>query len=79
MKIFNIPDTEKFLDLVEESCGDVTLHLPDGGRLNLKQNYVARQFLQLMNPGPSGLCISLSNSADTPAFMRYMMEAGMKN
>lgn len=79
MKIFSIPDTEGFLDLVQESRGDVTLRLPGGDQLDLKQDRDAQQFFQMMHPGQSGLQISLSNPADAPAFIRYMMEAGMSN
>ena len=35
MKIFSIPDTNRFLDLVGKSRGDVTLHLPDGSQVEL--------------------------------------------
>lgn len=76
MTIFSIPDMGKFLNLVEKSQGTVMLHLPDGNRLDLKQNHAALQIFQMMRPGKSGLRISLSNAEDTPAFIRYMMEAG---
>ena len=75
MKLFSIPDAGSFLNLVNSSQGDVTLHLPDGNRLNLKRSHTAQQLFQIMHPGQSGLQISLSNSADTPAFIRYMMDA----
>lgn len=76
MKIFSVPDMGKFLDLVEMSQGDVTLHLPEGGQLNLKQGRAAQELVRTMSPGQSGLHITLSNRADTPAYIRYMMEAG---
>lgn len=66
---------KSFLDLVKESQGDVTLHLPDGNQLNLKKSPATQQLFQIMCPGQSGLQISLSDSADTPAFLRYMAEA----
>lgn len=78
MRIFSIPDTGSFLNLVRRSQGDVILHLPDGNKLNLKQNHTAQQVLQILCPGQSGLQISLSSSADAPAFIRYMMEAGVR-
>ena len=37
MKIFSIPDTNRFLNLVGKSRGDVTLHLPDGSQVELKR------------------------------------------
>lgn len=76
MKLFSIPDTASFLELVEKSRGDVTLHLPDGDQVDLKRSHAARQLLRLIRPGQSGLDIRLSDSADMPGFMQYMMEAG---
>lgn len=74
MVIFSIPNTEKFLNLVEKSHGDVTLHLPDGGQADLKRSHVARELFRMINPGQSGLQIGLTDSADTQTFIRYMME-----
>lgn len=76
-KIMMIPNTEKFLSLVNQSRGDVLLHLPDGGRCSLKQDHTARQILRTMRPGQDGISISFSNRGDIPAFMRYMMEAAL--
>lgn len=76
MKLFSISSTEKFLNLIKKSQGAVILHLPDGSQLDLKQSHTAQQIFQIMQPGQSGLHISLSDSADTPGFIRYMMEAG---
>ena len=39
LKLFSIPDAGRFLDLVEQSHGGVTLHLPDGNQLDLKQSH----------------------------------------
>lgn len=75
IQILLMPDAEKFLSLVRQSCGDVLLHLPDGSRCSLKQDHTARQMLRTMQPGQGGISISISNPADTPAFLRYMMEA----
>lgn len=77
MKLFSIPDVERFLGLVEKSRGDVTLRLPDGSQVELKRNQTARQLLQIIHPGRSGLDIRLSNAADAPDFIRYMMDAGV--
>lgn len=76
LEIFTIPDMGEFLDLVVRSKGDITLHLPDGKQLDLKRSHSARQLLQSMCPGQSGLHISLSDPVDAPAFIQYMMEAG---
>lgn len=77
MKIFHIPDTNKFLNLVDKSQGNVMLHLPDGSQVNLKQNHDAQQIFQMMRPDPFGLHISLSNAEDVSAFMQYMMESNV--
>ncbi len=79
MKIFFIPDVERFLGLVKKSQGDVTLCLPDGGQVELKQNHTAQQLFQIMHPGQSRLDIRLSNSADALDFIQYMMEAGVSH
>ena len=75
LKIIAMPNAEKFLSLIRQCCGDVLLHLPDGSRCSLKQDHTARQMLRTMQPGQGGISISVSNPADTPAFLRYMMEA----
>ena len=79
MTIFFIPDTEKFINMVEKSRGDVIVNLPNGSQINLKQNHTAKQLFQIMNPGHSGLNISLSDSDDVPVFLRYMMEDRANN
>lgn len=79
MKIFSIPDVDRFLNLVGRSQGDVILHLPDGSQVDLKQNHTARQLFQITHPGKSGLHFSLSDSADTLAFIRYMMTASISH
>lgn len=76
-KILLIPNTEKFLSLVKQSCGDVLLHLPDGSQCSLKQNHTAQQMLRTMQPGRDGISISFSNPGDAPTFLRYMMEAAL--
>lgn len=75
MKIYYIPDANKFLDLVDKSLGHVLLHLPDGSRIDLKKDHDAQQLFQMMRPEPFGLQITLSNAEDVPAFMQYMMES----
>lgn len=72
-----IPNAERFLHIVERSCGEVLLHLPDGGRCDLKRDPVARQMLRTFRPGREGLQISLSDRSDAPAFFRYMQEAAL--
>ena len=75
-QMMTIPNTERFLRIVEESRGDVVLHLPDDTSCSLKDSAVARQLLRVSRPGRSGLRLSLSDPADFPAFLKYMLEAG---
>lgn len=72
MKIMLMPDVERFLEIVESSAGSVFLHLPDDTCVDLKKDNTARQLLRLVTPGAEGLRFSLSESADVPAFIRYM-------
>jgi len=76
-RIFQIPNTEKFLSLVKQSCGDVLLHLPDGSQCSLKQDHTAQQIFKTMYPSRDGISISFSNPSDTPTFLRYMMETAL--
>lgn len=78
-KIMLMPNTEKFLSLVGGSCGDVVLHLPDGTCCSLKRDHTAREMLRAMEPGQEGISISFSDPGDTPAFLRYMMEAALES
>lgn len=77
MKIFSIPDVGSFLGLVRKCRGDVMLHLPDGGQVELKRDHTAQQLLQIMYPGQSCLDIRLSNSSDILDFIQYMRESGV--
>lgn len=62
-QMMTIPNTERFLRIVEESRGDVVLHLPDDTSCSLKDSAVARQLLRVSRPGRSGLRLSLSDPA----------------
>ncbi len=72
-KIMMMPDAEDFLNVVEHSRGQVMLHLPDGTRCDLKRDHTARQLLRAMRPSRDGLCVSLSDARDAPAFLDYMI------
>lgn len=72
-KIMMLPDADNFLNVVEHSRGQVLLHLPDNTSCDLKRDNTARQMLRAMRPGPEGLCISLSDARDVPAFLDYMI------
>ena len=71
-QIMMLPDAEDFLSVVERSRGQVLLHLPDDSRCDLKRDNTARQLLRAMRPREEGLCISLSDARDVPAFLDYM-------
>lgn len=71
-----LPDMEHFSKIVEESSGDVLLHLPDQTLCDLKRDHAAMQLLRLTAPSQEGLKVSLSDPSDAPAFLQYMMEAG---
>ena len=72
-KIMMLPDSENFLNVVERSRGQVLLHLPDKTFCDLKRDNTARQMLRAMRPSQEGLCISLSDARDVPAFLDYMI------
>ena len=76
-KILLMPNADKFLSLVKQSCGDVLLHLPDGNQCNLKQDYTAQQMLRTMKLSRDGISISFSDPDDVPTFIRYMMGAAL--
>lgn len=73
IKVMMLPDAEDFLNVVANSRGQVLLHLPDNTSCDLKRDNTARQLLRLMNPGRDGLCISLSDTRDVPAFLEYII------
>ncbi|MCI9668878.1 hypothetical protein D7Y09_06190 [bacterium 1XD42-1] len=72
-----IPNTDKFLNMVTQSCGNVMLHLPDGSMCDLKQSNIARQFIRMMSIGKDGLRITLSKENDISSFIRYMQESAL--
>jgi len=66
---------DEFFRTVDQSMGEVLLHLADGSQYDLKRNGSIRQLLQSVTPGREGLTISLANSGDIPAFMSYLISA----
>ncbi len=75
LTFFWISDTERFLKLVNKSCGEVMLHMPDGSKRDLKHNGDANQMLEAVKSRGTGVKISLSNHRDTESFIQYMAEA----
>lgn len=74
--ILSLPDAERFLSVVGQTSGDVSLRLPDGGQISLKRDQTARRMLQLLKGERTHLQITLSDQADMPLFLRYLAEAG---
>lgn len=77
-QMMTLPDKERFLRIVENSRGDVVLHLPDETSCSLKEDAAARQLLRVSSPDRAGLQISLTDPEDFPAFLQYMLEAGKR-
>ena len=75
LKIMMLPDTEKFLSVVDQSRGGVFLRMPDQTRLDLKKDATARQVLQLIDENREGLQIDLTVQSDAVSFLRYLTEA----
>ena len=59
---------EKYGFLVEEA--DIYKEVVSGESL-----FARPQMLRLLEPGPEGISLRLSDPADLPAYFRYMMEA----
>lgn len=76
LQMMMLPDRERFLNIVDHSRGEVLLRLPNGTDCDLKTDPGARQLLRLMELGPEGLSISLTDPNDLPLYLHYMMEAG---
>lgn len=71
-----IKNTEKFIQLVENSRGHVFLELPDKTLCDLKQNREVLQMLRMINPGEVWLDLFLTDTQDSYNFMAYMVGAG---
>lgn len=73
LKIFSIPNIEKLTNLIEKSCGNVFLRLSDNSLRNLKNDQAAAAFLQQEADNCHGVEIHLSDSADSFAFLSFVM------
>ena len=74
IRILALPDPDSFLNLVNQSKGDVFLHLPGEGRNSLKKSRIAQQIIRLMGKKNVELCLDLSNQSDVVTFLQYMTE-----
>lgn len=76
VNIRRIKNTDKFIQMVENSRGHVFLELPNEVFCDLKENAEALQMLRLTDPGNFGLNFFLTDSQDSYNFMAYMVGAG---
>lgn len=75
VEILMVCDTGKLLRVVEQSRGRVLLRLPDGSLCDLKQENAGLEYLKQEMGGCRGVELHLSDEADRPAFLKYLMEA----
>lgn len=74
MKLMNLKNVDKFVNLVEQSKGDVVLHLEDGNDVNLKKDKNAAEILKFVNPHAT-LDLTVKDPDDSMRFVQYMMYA----
>lgn len=74
MKIMSLKNVDKFMNIVEQSKGDVILHTGDGSDVNLKQDRNAAKILQFADPRRT-LDLTVKNPDDSMRFIQYMMDA----
>ncbi len=77
LTFFLIPDIKQFLTLVNKSCGEVMLHMPNGNKHDLKRSNDAYQMLETVKSKGIGVKISLSDRRDVSPFIQYMAEAAL--
>jgi hypothetical protein len=68
-----IPNVEKLIEIIEQSCGNVLLHLPDNTICDLKNDCVALQFLKQEASKGNGVEIHLSGPKDYFEFVYYVI------
>ena len=77
MKIFNIENPEKFLDVIKQCRGNVELISEQGDRLNMKSeltNYIAISQLFTDNTFINEMELIVSEPEDMKILLDYMME-----
>ena len=77
MKIFNIENPEKFLDVIKQCRGNVELISKQGDRLNLKlelTKYIAISQLFTDNTFINEMELIVSEPEDMKILLDYMME-----
>ena len=74
MKLYNIKDMDRFMDIVEGCNGEVTLKLNDKEEIDVN-NSVAVSILRAMNPEKVTVEVTAENAEDTMRFVEYMLSA----
>ena len=74
MKLYNIKDMNRFMDIVEGCNGEVTLKLNDKEEVDVN-NSVAVNLLRAMNPEKATVEVTAENAEDTMRFVEYMLSA----
>lgn len=76
INIRTIKNSEKFIQLVENSRGHIFLQLPNETLCDLKQNAAALQMIRMINPEEIWLDLFLTDEHDSHNFMSFMVGAG---
>ncbi len=76
VNIRTIKNTDKFIQMVENSHGSVFLEMPNETLCDLKQNAAVLQMLRMINPKELWLDLYLTDVQDSYSFMAYMVGAG---
>ena len=73
LKFYLTPDIEKFISLIEQSCGNVLLRLSDNSLRNLKDDEEATKLLKQEADRCHGVEIHLTDTKDYFKFVNFMM------
>lgn len=77
VKINNVNDPDKLLDIIETCAGDVLLVTPEGDRLNMKSTlckYVATAKLFGTPSDIQGMELEVAEEADAMKLVNFMMQ-----
>ncbi|MBO5564540.1 MAG: hypothetical protein J5935_02875 [Lachnospiraceae bacterium] len=74
MKLYNIKDMDRFMDIVESCNGGITLKLNDREIVDVN-NEAAVNLLRAMRPEKATVEVKAENADDTMRFVEYMLSA----